>query len=140
MTDEAPVPARGAVADHATRGTLFLVVGGSAAVVTWLVFQGLDAGLHVERHLANVLAYEAGIGWSFLGHSILTFRTMPARRSPLMRFLRFHAVALVGLAVNLAVFSALHDGFHVEARWAELAAIPAATPFNYLGQRYWTWA
>ena len=138
------------LSDHATRGSTFLLVGASSAVLTVLAFLLLTdgwslgsvavaQGLAWEPHLANVAATELGILWSFAGHSLLTFRTLRSAHGLGRRFLRFHAVALVALGVNLAAFAFWFDLVHLPKTWAQVLAIPVATPFHYLAQRYWTW-
>ncbi|HEX2066625.1 MAG TPA: GtrA family protein [Candidatus Thermoplasmatota archaeon] len=133
-------PARALLADHARRGSLYALVGATAAGVTWVSFLLLHEGLGLEAHAASVLGAEMGILWAFLGHSTVTFRSLASRRAMGARFLHFHLVALLGVGANLLCFSILFDLLHVPGRWAQLLAIPFAAPFNYLGQRYWTWA
>lgn len=125
--------------DHGVRGLLFLAVGASAAAFNWLSFLLFHERWGVEPHIASVAASEASILWGFLAHSLVTFRTVVARHSLARRFLTFHGVVLVGIVVTLIAFTVLHDGFGVAPRWAQLLALPVATPFNYLGQRYITW-
>lgn len=141
---------RAALSDHAARGGTFLLVGASSAALTLLAFllltdgwslagHPLARGAGVEPHVANGLATELGILWSFAGHSLLTFRTLRSAHGLGHRFLRFHAVALVALGVNLAAFAFWFDVIQLEKPWAQVLAIPVATPFHYLAQRYWTW-
>lgn len=138
------------LSDHATRGSAFLLVGATSAALTFLAYlllttgwsvagKALAQGLGIEVHAASALAWETGILWSFAGHSLLTFRTLRTTRGLGHRFLRFHAVALVGLAVSQAAFAFFHDLLLLASPWPMVLAIPVATPFNYLAQRYWTW-
>jgi putative flippase GtrA len=137
------------LADHAARGSAFLL-GATSAALTFLAYLLLTTGwslpgrtvapgLAIEVHLASALAWETGILWSFAGHSLLTFRTLRTTRGLGHRFLRFHAVALVGLGVSQAAFAFFHDLLRLASPWPMVLAIPVATPFNYLAQRYWTW-
>ncbi|MEA3137588.1 MAG: GtrA-like protein [Thermoplasmata archaeon] len=130
---------RSFLADHGWKTGLFLAVGATAAAVNFLLFVFFEGRLAVEPHLASALATELSILWGFMGHSLVTFRSLERRRPGHHRFLLFHAVALVGLGITVLAFSFWHDVLGLRPALSQLLALPVSTPANYLGQRYLTW-
>jgi putative flippase GtrA len=130
---------RAFLADHGWKTGLFLAVGATAAGVNLLLFILFEGELGLEPHLSSALATELSILWGFVGHSLVTFRSLERRRPGHHRFLLFHAVALVGLGITVLAFSVWHDVLGLSPRLSQLLALPVSTPANYLGQRYLTW-
>lgn len=57
-----------------------------------------------------------------------------------MRWLKFNAVASLGIGVQLAVLGTLKNGFHLNYLLATALAVEAAVVHNFLWHERYTWA
>lgn len=108
---------QGAFIRFAAIGVAATAVHGASlhAIVVW-------AGLHPT--FANVFAFSAAFVFSYLGHYYFSFRSRErhVRSGP-----RFLAVAVVGLALNSAIFAVIVNwlGLHY---WIAFALVVVVTP------------
>ena len=114
-------------------GFWFLVVGASAALTHWLVFELVQHAVWPE--LANALGFSVAFCVSFAGHRYLSFQD--AGTSVQQSLLRFFVTALLGFATNELVFVALLHGLLWPSRLALFVAMVAAAAQTYLFSRYW---
>jgi putative flippase GtrA len=56
------------------------------------------------------------------------------------RWLKFNLVGALGIGVQLAMLTALADGFHLNYLIATLLAVAAAVLHNFVWHERWTWA
>jgi dolichol-phosphate mannosyltransferase len=116
----------------------FGIVGGSGYAVNLLVFALLAEHLGVHHAVAAVGAFCVAVSNNFLWNRYWTFD----RHSGTAGFqaVRFFLVSLASLAINLAILEALLAGTDVGVLTAQAIAVALATPFNFLGNRLWTFA
>lgn len=130
----------------------FCVVGGSGVVVNLGLYLlltrllGLSTGSEIL--LANAIAIECSILSNFALNDVFTFRD---RRRPetggfRRRLFKFNLVSLGGLIINMGIFWLLTRNLKVPVTELGLTdvgfllvAIAAATLWNYLINRLWTW-
>jgi putative flippase GtrA len=116
----------------------FALVGGSGYVINLGVFTllGHDAG--VAHQLAAVAAFAVAVVNNFLCNRYWTFRSGggPAR----FQAARFFAVSIASLGLNLAVLELIWRSGSVAPITAQAIAVAVATPFNFLGNKLWTFA
>jgi dolichol-phosphate mannosyltransferase len=140
----------------------FGIVGGSGVVVNLGIYVALTRGLGWESNLgAMYLAYafsvEVSIITNFLFNDIWTFADRRESVRWRIRFLRFHVVSLVGMAVNWGVFAFLNAliaagqlrllGEISMLGWqgnlddvvAACLGIIAAMLWNFFANLLWTW-
>ena len=129
----AVTPGRRAAALRLVR---FGIVGASGFVVNeGLLYVGHGV-FRLPLLLASVLAIECAIVTNYLLNDRWTFQH---RRPTLMRFVRFNAVSLVSLVVNLAVLGLLTRFTRLDYRAANAVAVAAASGANYVLNVYWTY-
>jgi putative flippase GtrA len=116
----------------------FGIVGGSGYVVNLVVFALLAEYLGVHHALAAVGAFCVAVSNNFLWNRYWTFD----RHSGTAGFqaVRFFLVSLASLAINLAILEALLAGTEIGVLAAQAIAVALATPFNFIGNRLWTFA
>ncbi len=145
-------PAAAAVAGRAARSRLlrFALVGASGVVVNLAALWALAGVLGVRDLVASPIAVEASILWNFVLNDAFTFhdRNAGAQVGWVRRLLRYNAVSLVGLALQLGTFVlvralVLHV-LHREAlgvlRYAvQCVGIALATAWNFAGNLHFTW-
>jgi dolichol-phosphate mannosyltransferase len=118
--------------------TKFALVGGSGYVINLGVFTLLGDDVGVAHQVAAVAAFAVAVVNNFLWNRYWTFRSgdLPAG----FQAARFFAVSLASLALNLAVLELIWRAGVVAPITAQAIAVAVATPFNFLGNKLWTFA
>lgn len=124
---------------RARRFTRFGLVGLSGVAVNMVLLYLLVDAAHVQHLLAATLATEAAIVSNFACNDRWTFHDALGDRSWLARLWRYNAVALGGLGISLLVIAMLTDSVGLHYLLANLAAIAAATMWNYVVNASVTW-
>lgn len=116
----------------------FGIVGCSGYVINLGVFALLAGTLGVHHTLAAVGAFGVAITNNFLWNRHWTFDRGdgPAH----FQAARFFAVSLAALGLNLVVLEALVASGAVDDLAAQAIAVAVAMPFNFLGNKLWTFA
>jgi putative flippase GtrA len=113
----------------------FGVVGGSGYLINLGVFAFLSGNLGVYHAVAAIGAFCVAVTSNFLWNRYWTFG--PGEGLAHMQAARFLAVSVACLVINLAVLELL-----VRSGMGELAAqaiaVAVAMPFNFLGNKLWT--
>lgn len=116
----------------------FGIVGGIGYVINLAVFTLLNHGLGVHYLLASVGAFCVAVLNNFVLNRHWTFE--PGESHPAFQAIRFFAVSIGALLVNLAVLKALVASTSLDAVAAQAIAVAVAMPLNFLGNKLWTFA
>ena len=116
----------------------FGIVGGSGYLVNLAVFAVLAGSFGVHHALAALGAFAVAVTNNFLWNRYWTFG--PGDGSAGFQAARFFAVSVGALVLNLAVLEALVAGGEVGDLAAQAIAVAVAMPFNFLGNKLWTFA
>ncbi|HEX5983316.1 MAG TPA: GtrA family protein [Solirubrobacterales bacterium] len=116
----------------------FGLVGGSGYLVNLAVFALLTGSLDFHPALAAVGAFTVAVTNNFLWNRHWTFGAGdgPAH----FQAARFFTVSVASLGLNLAVLQLLLVSSTLGELPAQAIAVAAAMPFNFLGNRLWTFA
>jgi putative flippase GtrA len=113
----------------------FVAVGGSGYVVNLIVFAILTQAFGLHHIAAAILAFCVAVTNNFLLNRHWTFTATDGHAG--FQAARFFAVSVLALGVNLVALELL-----IQADIGELAAqaiaIAIAMPFNFLGNKLWT--
>jgi len=124
--------------DHLPEFLKFGTVGGVGTLINLAIFYGLVdvAGLHAN--FGAVVAFAVAVTNNYVLNHLWTFRRQTASTPLNLRtYLRFVAVSLVGLAVNLVVLNVVMAAFHPRlAVIAQAWGILAGLVFNYLSSKW----
>lgn len=116
----------------------FGVVGGSGYLINLAVFAVL-AGIFDLHHLAAAVgAFCVALANNFLWNRHWTFEA--GHGHPGFQAARFFAVSVAALLINLAVLEMLISGASMGDLPAQAIAVAVAMPFNFLGNKLWTFA
>jgi dolichol-phosphate mannosyltransferase len=115
----------------------FGVVGGSGYLINLAVFAMLG-GLGLHHIAAAVGAFCVALANNFLWNRHWTFEAGDGH--PGFQAARFFAVSVAALLINLAVLEALISGASMGDLPAQAIAVAVAMPFNFLGNKLWTFA
>jgi dolichol-phosphate mannosyltransferase len=116
----------------------FVTVGASGYVVNLATFALIVSTTGAHFRVAATAAFLVAVTNNFLWNRRWTFRVSDGRRSG--QAVRFGVVSVGAFLFNLAVLSALVEGFGVSELPAQAVAIIAATPLSFVGNKLWTFA
>jgi putative flippase GtrA len=116
----------------------FGVVGGSGYLINLAVFAILTGSLGLHHVGAAIGAFCIAVTNNFLWNRYWTFG--PGKGPAHFQVMRFFAVSIASLAINLVVLEALISTGSVGDLAAQAIAVAVAMPFNFLGNRLWTFA
>jgi putative flippase GtrA len=116
----------------------FGLVGVSGYVVNLLVFTALTEHLDLGHISAAVLSFCAAVTNNFVWNSVWTFRESNDTQGRGFRALRFLAISVGALGVNILVLVVLVDGLGMPAVAGQAIGVAVAMPVNFIGNKLWT--
>ena len=116
----------------------FGLVGCSGYLVNLAVFSLLIDPIGLHYIAAAIGAFCVAVSSNFFWNRHWTFG--PGEEHPAFQALRFFAVSVAALLLNLAVLEALVVGTSLTDLLAQAIAVAAAMPFNFVGNKLWTFA
>lgn len=115
----------------------FGLVGGSGYLINLAVF-ALLSGIGLHYIAAAVGAFCVAVSSNFFWNRHWTFAAGDGHAG--FQAARFFAVSVAALLINLAVLEALVRGTSLGELSAQAIAVAIAMPFNFLGNKLWTFA
>ncbi|PAZ10759.1 dolichyl-phosphate beta-D-mannosyltransferase [Streptomyces sp. SA15] len=138
-TTETPAPAT--APDERARTVRQLVrytlIGGSGVVVDLLVFLLLHNSVGLDEQLANWISTTLGITNNFILNALITF---DRRDRIVVRFLRFYAVGLTGIALTFLLFLVFTDSLGIDANIVKAGSLPLVLALQFVLNRKWSFA
>lgn len=116
----------------------FGLVGGSGYLINLAVFALLVGSLGVHHAVAAVGAFCVAVTNNFLWNRYWTFG--PGDGPAHFQAARFFTVSLASLGLNIAVLELLISNHLTGELAAQAIAVAFAMPFNFLGNKLWTFA
>ncbi|HWI97065.1 MAG TPA: GtrA family protein [Solirubrobacterales bacterium] len=116
----------------------FGMVGGSGYLINLGVFAFLSGNLGVHHLIAAIGAFCVAFASNFFWNRHWTFGAAGGHAG--FQAARFFAVSVAALLINLAVLQALVGGTAMGDLTAQAIAVAVAMPFNFLGNKLWTFA
>lgn len=116
----------------------FGLVGGSGYLINLAVFALLNGELGLHQALAAVGAFCVAVTNNFFWNRHWTFAARDGHAG--FQAVRFFAVSLAALVINLVVLEALLLSTGMGELSAQAIAVAVAMPFNFLGNKLWTFA
>jgi putative flippase GtrA len=116
----------------------FGVVGASGYLINLAVFSILADSIDVHHIIAAIGAFCVALASNFFWNRHWTFESGDGH--PGFQAARFLAVSLGALLINLVVLEALVSGTSMGDLPAQAIAVAVAMPFNFLGNKLWTFA
>jgi dolichol-phosphate mannosyltransferase len=116
----------------------FGLVGGSGYLINLAVFALLtdNAGLH--HTAAAIGAFAVAVTNNFVLNRHWTFAARDGHAG--FQAVRFFTVSLAGLAINLIVLELLVSRSGLGDLTSQAIAVAVAVPFNFVGNKLWTFA
>jgi dolichol-phosphate mannosyltransferase len=114
----------------------FSLVGGSGYAVNLAVYSTLVVAFDVQYVIAAMIAFCLAVTNNFLLNRLWTFKATDGAVT--FQAPRFLIVSLCALGLNLIVLELLVGAFGVHKVVGQAAAILAATPVNFVGNKLWS--
>jgi dolichol-phosphate mannosyltransferase len=116
----------------------FGLVGGSGYLINLGVFALLSGNFGVHHALAAIGAFCVAVSSNFLWNRHWTFAAGDGHAG--FQAARFFTVSVAALVINLVVLEALVAGTSLGDLSSQAIAVAVAMPFNFLGNKLWTFA
>ena len=115
----------------------YTLIGGSGVALDLVVFLLLHNTAGMDEQFANAISTTLGIASNFVLNARFTFE----RRDRLVvRFLRFYAVGLTGIALTNLLFLAFTDGLGIDANLIKAGSLPLVLALQFVLNRKWSFA
>jgi dolichol-phosphate mannosyltransferase len=114
----------------------FSLVGASGYVINLAVYSTLVYAFDVQYVVAALIAFCVAVTNNFLINRSWTFKATDGRVT--FQAPRFVTVSLIALGFNLLVLELLVGAVGVHKVAGQAAAILAATPVNFIGNKLWS--
>ena len=137
-TEQPPRPAGPSSRSRDLRQLItYALVGGSGVLLDMGAFLLLYnvAGLHEQA--ANVASTSLGITNNFVLNALFTFGK---RDRLLMRYLRFYAVGLTGIALTFVLLAVFSQRLGVDPNVVKAGSLPLVLVFQFVLNRKWSFA
>jgi dolichol-phosphate mannosyltransferase len=115
---------------------MFGLVGGSGYLINLAVFAALAGLLGIHHTVAALAAFAVAVANNFLWNRYWTFG--PGDGPAHFQAARFFAVSVGALVLNLIVLEVLLSSGGIGELTAQAIAVAVAMPFNFLGNKLWT--
>lgn len=116
----------------------FGLVGGSGYLINLAVFALLSSNFGLHHIVAAIGAFCVAVSSNFFWNRHWTFAAGHGHAG--FQAARFFAVSIAALLINLVVLEALVAGTSMGDLSAQAIAVAVAMPFNFLGNKLWTFA
>ncbi|MGO9448176.1 MAG: GtrA family protein [Solirubrobacteraceae bacterium] len=116
----------------------FSIVGASGYAVNLILYALLVKALGVEYLVAETVAWVVAAGNNFVWNRHWTFKAGGGQVHG--QAMRFFIVTLVALGCNLLVLRVLVESAGMDKVFAEVLALAASTPLNFLGNKLWSFS
>lgn len=116
----------------------FGLVGASGYLINLAVFALLSGNLGVHHILAAVGAFVVAVSSNFFWNRHWTFAAGDGHAG--FQAARFFTVSVAALLINLVVLELLVEGAGMGDLSSQAIAVAVAMPFNFLGNKLWTFA
>jgi putative flippase GtrA len=116
----------------------FGLVGGSGYLINLAVFAVLTGSLGLHHVAAAIGAFVVAVTNNFLLNRHWTFAAADGHAG--FQAMRFFAVSIAALLINLVALEALLSYASLGDLTAQAIAVAIAMPFNFLGNKLWSFA
>ena len=116
----------------------YFLVGGIGVGVNLGLLYVLTDFLGIWYILSQGIAIAVSITNNFFLHRYWTFKNEIVEPKTLERYIKFFIVSVVGMCIQLGLTFVLVENFGIYYLYAAVLSIIAASAFNYLLNRKWT--
>ncbi|MCI2418677.1 GtrA family protein [Saccharopolyspora sp. K220] len=113
----------------------YAVIGASGVLLDYLLFLLLFNVFGLHPQLANAISTTAGITNNFVLNALFNFRK---RDRVVVRFLRFYAVGLAGIALTFLLLQVFSGWLGMDPNLVKAGSLPVVLIFQYTINKKWS--
>jgi len=112
----------------------FLVVGGIATVIDWVIYFVLYHFLKIPPSLANIMSFVVSVSYNYWASCKYVFN-VTKDKSRLRLFIEFIIFAVIGLGINEVIIFALYNKAGWNAMLVKILATAIVMVFNFVTRK-----
>ncbi|WP_461081328.1 GtrA family protein [Streptomyces deserti] len=113
----------------------YTLIGGSGVTLDLVAFLLLHNAAGLDEQAANALSTTLGITNNFVLNALFTF---DRRDRIVVRFLRFYAVGLSGIALTYLLLLVFTDSLGIDANLVKAGSLPLVLALQFALNRKWS--
>ncbi|MGI8309376.1 MULTISPECIES: GtrA family protein [Saccharopolyspora] len=113
----------------------YALIGASGVLLDYLLFLLLFNAVGLHEQLANAISTTAGITNNFVLNTLFNFRK---RDRILVRFLRFYAVGVAGIAWAFVLLQVFSGWLGIDPNLVKAGSLPVVLIFQYSINKKWS--
>lgn len=110
----------------------FIIVGGIATIIDWVIYYICYHFIGIEPILANIISFSISVIYNFWASTKYVFNTTGDKKK---NFIIFIVLAVVGLGINELIIFLLHNKLSWNAMLVKVIATAIVMVFNFVTRK-----
>ena len=112
----------------------FIVVGGIATVIDWIIYFVLYHFIKIEPIIANIISFAVAVVYNYWASCKYVFK-VNKEKSRARQFVEFIVFAVIGLLINEVIIWGLHNELEWNAMLVKIIATAIVMVFNFVTRK-----
>ena len=112
----------------------FIVVGGIATVIDWIIYFVLYHFIKIELIIANIISFAVSVVYNYWASCKYVFK-VNKEKSRARQFVEFIVFAVIGLLINEVIIWGLHNELEWNAMLVKIIATAIVMVFNFVTRK-----
>ena len=112
----------------------FIVVGGIATVIDWIIYFVLYHFIKIEPIIANIISFAVSVVYNYWASCKYVFK-VNKEKSRARQFVEFIVFAVIGLLINEVIIWGLHNELEWNAMLVKIIATAIVMVFNFVTRK-----
>ena len=112
----------------------FIVVGGIATVIDWIIYFVLYHFIKIEPTIANIISFAVSVVYNYWASCKYVFK-VNKEKSRARQFVEFIVFAVIGLLINEVIIWGLHNQLEWNAMLVKIIATAIVMVFNFVTRK-----
>ena len=112
----------------------FIVVGGIATIIDWIIYFVLYHFIKIEPIIANIISFAVAVVYNYWASCKYVFR-VNKNKSRTRQFVEFVVFAVIGLLINEVIIWGLHNELEWNAMLVKIIATAIVMVFNFVTRK-----
>ena len=112
----------------------FIVVGGIATIIDWIIYFILYHFIKIEPIIANLISFAISVVYNYWASCKYVFK-VNKEKSRLRQFVEFIVFAVIGLLINEVIIWGLHNQLEWNAMLVKIIATAIVMVFNFVTRK-----
>ena len=112
----------------------FIVVGGIATVIDWIIYFVLYHFIKIEPIIANIISFAVSVVYNYWASCKYVFK-VNKEKSKARQFIEFIVFAVIGLLINEVIIWGLHNELEWNAMLVKIIATAIVMVFNFVTRK-----